>query len=115
MILGTLAVPNIVMRVRILPPARRKIIDWAAFKEAPYTLFMVGGFIGFMGLYPPFFYVQLYSLETGITGTALSFYLLSILNATSVFGRILPNMLADRWGPLNVIVPCAFLTGMMSL
>lgn len=41
----------------------------------------------------------------GYTDTSLSFYLVPILNAGSVFGRTLPNILSDKIGPLNVIVP----------
>jgi MFS family permease len=35
----------------------------------------------------------------------LAFYMLSILNASSIFGRIIPNFIADKIGPLNVIFP----------
>ena len=35
----------------------------------------------------------------------LAFYMLSILNASSIFGRIIPNFIADKIGPLNVIIP----------
>jgi MFS family permease len=35
----------------------------------------------------------------------LAFYMLSILNASSIFGRIIPNFIADKTGPLNVIIP----------
>lgn len=49
--LATLAVPCIVMKVRMLPDTKRKLFDWTAFKEAPYALFVLGGTIGFAGLY----------------------------------------------------------------
>ena len=31
----------------------------------------------------------------------LAFYLLIILNIASIFGRVIPNFLADKTGPLN--------------
>jgi MFS family permease len=114
-VLGTLLIPNAVMRMRVLPPARRKMIDLKAFKEAPYSLFIVGGFFGFMGLYPPFYYIQLYALKQKAVDPNLSFYLLSVLNASSTFGRLLPNMIADKAGPLNIVAPCALITGILSL
>jgi len=52
--LVTLVVPCTVMKVRMLPAAKRKLFDWAAFKEVPYTLFTLGGTIGFAGLYSKF-------------------------------------------------------------
>ncbi|OCL08237.1 MFS general substrate transporter [Glonium stellatum] len=114
-ILATLFVPNIVMKVRVLPAHRRALLDLPAFKEVPYTLFVAGAFIGFMGLYMPFFYIQLYAIREKITDTNLAFYLLAVLNSASVFGRIAPNFLADKTGPFNVIVPCAILSGVLCL
>lgn len=114
-ILVTLVVSNTVMKVRVLPAARRKIIDLKAFTEAPYLLFVAGSFVAFMGLYAPFFYVESYSIEYGITDVSLAFYLLAIINSASVFGRIIPNFIADKTGPMNMIVPCAVLSGVLSL
>lgn len=112
-ILATLFVPNTVMKVRVLPAQRRALLDLPAFKEIPYTLFVAGAFIGFMGLYMPFFYIQLYAIQGGITDTNLAFYLVAILNSASVFGRIVPNFVADKVGPFNVIVPCAIISGIL--
>lgn len=101
------------MRVRVLPGAKRKLIDWAAFKEMPYTLFTIGGVIGFAGLYVPFFYIQYYAISTGITDPNLGFYLLAVLNSASVFGRTIPNFFAGKIGGLNIITPCALITGIL--
>jgi len=115
MALATLLLPNFVMKVRVLPASRRKIIDWSAFREPPYMLFLVGGFLGFMGLYTPFFYMQSYAIATGITDRQLGFYLLSVLNSASILGRIVPNFVADKTGPFNIIVPCALVSGLLTL
>lgn len=71
------------------------------------------------GLFYPFFYLQLFAsahnLSQGVsraldearsklTRPQISFYSLTILNAASVFGRTLPNFLADKLGPFNMIV-----------
>ncbi|KAK4964086.1 hypothetical protein LTR66_012481 [Elasticomyces elasticus] len=113
--LATLLIPNVGMKVRVLPAARRKFLDLAAFREAPYFLFVFGGFLGFMGLYTPFFYVQTYAIAKHITDENLGFYMLSIINAASIFGRIIPNYVADRTGPINMIVPCALISGIICL
>jgi predicted MFS family arabinose efflux permease len=101
------------MKVRVLPPARRKIIDVTAFRSAPFMLFCIGGFLAFQGLFIPFFYMQFYAISKHITSENLAFYLLSILNAASVFGRIFPNIIADRLGPMNIVLTCALLTGIL--
>lgn len=110
-----LGISNLVLRVRTIPDSRRKFLDLPAFKEPQYALFVLGTFLGFMGLYVVFFYVQSYAIETNIAGDNMSFYLLSILNAGSIFGRIIPNFIADRTGPLNMIIPCAMISGILAL
>ena len=111
--LATLLVPNFCMKVRVLPAQKRPLVDWTAFREAKFVLFVLGGLIGFMGLYTLFFYVQFYALQKHITTESLAFYLLSILNSASVFGRLLPNIVADKAGPLNIIIPCATISGIL--
>lgn len=113
--LATLIISNSVMRVRVLPAARRKIVDISAFKEPAYVLFVAGAFFAFMGLYAPFFYVETYAIQYKITDVNLAFYLLAIINSASVFGRVIPNLVADRTGPLNMIIPCCIISGVLSL
>ncbi|KKY21199.1 putative major facilitator superfamily protein [Diplodia seriata] len=113
--LATQLVPNLCMKMRVLPASRRKMLDLPAFKEPPYLLFILGAMVVFMGLYTPFFYVQLFALDRSITSSNLAFYMLSIMNASSAFGRIFPNMLADRIGRFNTIAPCALLSGVLIL
>lgn len=40
----------------------------------------------------------------------MGFYVILVLNGYSVFGRILPGLLADRVGSLNTIIPIGFIT-----
>ncbi|THW45167.1 MFS general substrate transporter [Aureobasidium pullulans] len=113
--LATLIVANSVMRVRVLPAARRAVFDLKAFTELPYLFFVLGGFLAFMGLYAPFFYIESYGITYNITSESLGFYTLSIINSASVFGRIVPNLIADRTGPLNMIIPCCIISGIIAL
>ena len=112
-ILGTMLIPNLVMRVRVLPAKSRSLFDFPVFKVPAYALMAFGFFIGFMGLYMPFFYAQVYALTNHITDDNLGFYLLAIMNSTSVFGRIIPNYLADKLGPYNIIIPCTLMSGVL--
>ncbi|KAL7620146.1 hypothetical protein AAE478_009139 [Parahypoxylon ruwenzoriense] len=83
---------------------KRAFIDKTALRESPFLAFAGAGMFAFMGLYVPFFYLQLYALRYGIAREDLSAYLVTLLNAGSVFGRLLPNFLADHLGSLNMLV-----------
>jgi len=113
--LATFIIPITVMKVRVLPAKKRPLVDMSAFRQPSYMLFTTGSFLGFLGLYVPFFYVQYYAIQQHITNDNLGFYLLSILNSASVFGRIIPNFLADKIGPLNMIIPCVAISGILTL
>ena len=113
--LATLLLPNIVMKQRIKPPRARAIWDPTAFRDPQYLVFILGAFIGFVGLYVTLFYLSFFGETKGYTDQSLSFYIIPILNAASVFGRTIPNYVADRTGPFNVIGPAALICGLLVL
>ena len=114
--LATLTISLTVMKVRVQPAQRRELLQLSAFKEPPFTLFSIAEFLGFMGLYVPFFYIGSYAINAPHTHTdpSFAFYLLVILNAASLFGRIIPNFLADKTGPLNMLLPCAAISALLA-
>ncbi|KAK2747537.1 hypothetical protein FQN57_002030 [Myotisia sp. PD_48] len=103
------------LRVRFQPEEKRSLIQLSALKDPVFTLFALSQFIGFLGLYNMFVYVQPYAIENGIMEPDLAFYLLAMLNASSTFGRIIPNFFADFVGGLNVMIPVAIASGIMSM
>ena len=111
--LGTSAVFLFGIRQRFPPSTRREILDVKAFNDFPFLMYSLGLFFGFMGIYIAFFYVQLYAITQSNTKKELAFYLLSIINATSTFGRLIPNYFADKIGPLNTQIPFAFITALL--
>jgi len=104
-ILATLSAPLAVMKMRVHPTQKRRFWESSAIKEKPFMFFTLGMFFGFMGLYIPFFYIQSYAISEGIMSGDIAFYMLPVLNASSIWGRIIPNFIADKTGPLNVIIP----------
>ena len=46
---------------------------------------------------------------------SIAFYVLAVLNAGGIFGRVIPSYLSDKFGRFNVLVPCAFLAGLSTL
>ncbi|KAH8698490.1 hypothetical protein BGW36DRAFT_293840, partial [Talaromyces proteolyticus] len=82
-----------------------------AFKYLPYALFSVGIFLTFAGLYMPIFYIISWAQAHAHIEIDLYFYLLAALNGASVFGRIIPGLLADRFRALELIIICTMLAG----
>ena len=112
---GTQLIALAIMKQRVMPKQKRKLYDFDAFKEAPYTLYCLGMFLAFASFYGPVYYLQPFAIQTGLTDVTFGFYLLPILNAVSVLGRIVPNFVGDIIGPMNVLIPAAFMSGVMAL
>lgn len=104
-VLATLSIPLVIMKMRVKPGRVRSIIDWTVFTDWPFVLFTLACLVGFITLYTGLFYTSYFGASTGITDASLSFYLVPILNAGSVFGRTIPNYISDIVGPFNVIAP----------
>lgn len=104
--LGTLAI--LVLRVPDASAAARRpprsLIDPTALRDWPFVLFVLGCFIVFLGLYTPFVHMQTYALHESITSPSLALYILAILNASSIFGRVLPSLVAQHVGSMNMII-----------
>ncbi|KIM75826.1 hypothetical protein PILCRDRAFT_78516 [Piloderma croceum F 1598] len=113
--LATLGICLVTMKRRVTPAARQKLLDMQAWKEIPYTLFTIGEFLGFLGLYIPFFYISSYALKKTHASEELAFYFVPILNTASLFGRIIPNFLADKTSPLNMLIPCSLISAILAL
>jgi MFS family permease len=109
-LLGMSVVPIAFMRTRVPPAAgrHRAVIDKTAFRDAPYLIFIAGGLFGFLALYVPFFYITLFATSRNVVTESFAPYLVTLLNAGSIVGRIVPNAMADRWGSLNLMIACAF-------
>lgn len=103
--LGLSVIPIMFMKTRVPPAAQKRLfLDKSAVTDVPFLIFNFAYFFAFIGLYVPFFYIQLYSIEYGISSTEFSPYFVTILNAGSVVGRLLPNYLADRFGSVNMLI-----------
>jgi hypothetical protein len=63
-----------------------RFFDTAAWKEHQFTLYAIGFFMAYIGLYIPFFHVQVYCQEKLIIADELNIYLLPIMNAAGTFG-----------------------------
>ncbi|KAH6972872.1 major facilitator superfamily domain-containing protein [Ilyonectria sp. MPI-CAGE-AT-0026] len=82
----------------------KSLIDRSAFSSPSYSVYAVGIFFTNVAWFVPVFYLQSYALGHGLGGQNVALYLVAILNAASIPGRIILAMVSDRVGPLNTLV-----------
>ncbi|KAI0048032.1 MFS general substrate transporter [Auriscalpium vulgare] len=115
--LGMLLAANMLMTSYPRPPPTKSQQQPAGMKElltdAPYMFVAIGGLFMNWGIYFPYWYLQLYTILHGMDST-FAFYSLTILNGAAIPGRILPNLLAQRYGQMNVFTASAFLCAILA-
>jgi MFS family permease len=112
-LLGLSAIPIVTMRTRVPPASKRTLIDRSALTDVPYLLFVAGCLFAFLVLYVTFFYISLFATSHHVANDSFAPYLVTLLNVGSIFGRIIPNALADRWGSMNLTIACAFASAIL--
>ncbi|KAI1486917.1 MFS general substrate transporter [Biscogniauxia mediterranea] len=113
-LLATSIIPLLVMKSRVVPTTTRGIIDRKAFRDMPYLLLNLGLFFGFMGLYIVFYYIQLYALDRTNVSPSLAEYMLVIINASSLPGRLIPGYYADKIGSINMQIIMALISTILT-
>jgi MFS family permease len=88
--------------------------DFGVLRNPVLITFAFAEFFVFLGLFTPFFYITSYSVHIGL-GSSISFYMISIINASSLFGRILSGVVADRFGFFNILMLCVLFSGVICM
>ncbi|KAF5367715.1 hypothetical protein D9758_009834 [Tetrapyrgos nigripes] len=124
------------MRPR-LPPSKptESILSTRLFKSPAFTAHSIAAMIIIMGFYTCkssrhynnlcrklISRFAIYAVPAYVASTATNvgltpqsaFYLVSVTNGSSSFGRLLAGPLADRLGPMNVLIPFTALAGVMT-
>ncbi|KAF2501375.1 MFS general substrate transporter [Lophium mytilinum] len=116
MILGMLIIANLTIKSRL--PPKKRAFKWmqfvTPFKDLKFSVLTVACFLFFMGLFIPINFIETQALASGMS-LGLAQYLIPILNAASVFGRVIPGILADKWGRYNLNIITSFLSGIFTL
>ncbi|KAF9465811.1 MFS general substrate transporter [Collybia nuda] len=84
------------------------------FSDFRYILLAAGSSFVALGLFIPFFYIVEYAQHISLS-PQMSFYVLAVMNAGGVFGRIAPAYLSDTVGRFNLLTPSAFFSGLSCL
>ncbi|KXS97744.1 hypothetical protein AC578_3191 [Pseudocercospora eumusae] len=86
--------------------------DFSKLKQPAFIFMCLGLAIAYFGFFAPLFYVSVYATHLGFSEN-LAFYLVSILNGASLFGRILPGIFADKFGHFNILTSSAFFSAIV--
>ncbi|KAK5096195.1 hypothetical protein LTS08_007801 [Lithohypha guttulata] len=111
LVLGLGIFANLTVRSRVIPTKRK--FELMAFvrplREVPFALVAIALFIFYYGMFLPFAFIVADAVRHGMSLT-LAEYLVSILNAGSIFGRTLPGIIGDKIGRFNTMFLFALLT-----
>ncbi|KAH9948289.1 MFS general substrate transporter [Amylocystis lapponica] len=92
----------------------RPCIKVSVFKDVPFMLVILGSCFISLGLFIPSFYIVDYAISYSVA-PATAFYVLSVMNAGGILGRLGPPWLSDALGRFNILVACVFLAGLSVL
>jgi MFS family permease len=94
----------VVMRLQHQYGSKGSDLGFHHFKDLPYTAFVCAFALFVASSFVPFFFIQEYAIGLGVSKD-MAFNLLSIMNAANIFGRFVPNYIADRYGGVNTLLP----------
>lgn len=86
-----------------LPPSKTAFFLWYSFKQPTYVLLIAAIFFGMIGMFVPLFLIPTFAIIKGMDATLAS-YLVAVVNGASIFGRIIPGMMADKYGRINILI-----------
>jgi predicted MFS family arabinose efflux permease len=116
LMLGLLIIANLTVRP-FYPPRPQKLTVAEMRKplgELDFVLVTLGALCFSYGFFPPVNYLQVGALQAGVDPNLVQ-YLLSILNAASLFGRLSTGAASDKLGAYNVFVVVCSLSGVWIL
>lgn len=88
-------------RLQIIP-------DFSLLQKKAFLALLLANCVGYFALFGPIFNIQSRAVSLGVR-ESLTPYILPILNAVSILGRIIPGMISDRVGPMNTWAMANFL------
>ncbi|KAF2085752.1 MFS general substrate transporter, partial [Saccharata proteae CBS 121410] len=113
--LAILLIPCVVLSNPHTPGPARRLFDPSDFRDPVYTFTTIAAIFGFLGIYIPFYFLQIFAQTNLHTPPTLTFYLIPIMNAGSTVGRLTLSLLSRPLGPLNTYVLALLLSGITHL
>ncbi|KAK9238416.1 major facilitator superfamily domain-containing protein [Lipomyces kononenkoae] len=116
-IFSLLLVANVTVKSDNKPSGWRPL-NWSTiyktFNNFNFIVLTTASFFVFLAVFSPFAYVVSDAVYHGVDATKAN-YLVSVLNGSSIFGRIIPGLLADKFGRYNMYLIGIFLCGILTL
>ncbi|KAK6433534.1 hypothetical protein LTR95_010287 [Oleoguttula sp. CCFEE 5521] len=112
--LGCLVLALCFMRPRLPPRKSGPIMDPAAFHEPVYMLFVAGLCFMIGSVYWTFYYIASFAVQAIGLSYTKSTLLIILLNGVGIPFRVLPPLLSDRYGPLNIMLPALCATTLVA-
>ena len=110
-----IAIPMIRTGQTSMAKPARPLMEVKAFKELPFVVYNLGGFLKFLGFYIPFVYIPIYAEVNLQSSTNQAIDLLVYANAASFIGRLIAAWVADRIGVMIPWTACAFASAIICL
>lgn len=102
------------LKPRLPPRKSGPLFEFSAFKEPPYSLYLIGIFLIGLGQYFAFYYISSFAVDVLGVPYATSVNVLLVLNGVGILGRLIPSYFADKWtGPFNVLIPFCFVSSIV--
>ncbi|KAH8658511.1 major facilitator superfamily transporter [Xylariales sp. PMI_506] len=116
LLLILLVVANLTIRPYSLPQPQKVTTAQLLkpLKETPFLLLTAGFFLFSYGYYIPINYLPSQAISAGMDSN-LAQYLLPILNAGSLFGRLFAGFSGDKFGRYNIFIIVSYLSGIWIL
>ncbi|KAJ5514332.1 major facilitator superfamily domain-containing protein [Penicillium fimorum] len=103
------------LRTRVpLNSAQKGRVDIRSLRELRFSLLTAAIVLIDFALLIPLTYLPSYARSHGM-GDTLAYNLSSILNASSIIGRVVPGYFADRLGRFNIMVITSFICSIVTL
>jgi MFS family permease len=99
-LLATNAIAFCMMRLQRQYGSKGSNFGLHHFKDLPYSAFVCAFTLFVASSFVPFFFIQDYAISLGVDKD-MAFSLLSIMNAANIFGRFMPNFIADRYAEIS--------------
>ncbi|KAF2103579.1 MFS transporter, MCP family, solute carrier family 16, member 10 [Rhizodiscina lignyota] len=112
--LAGLLVCAVFMRPRLPPRRSGPIIDWTAWKEPMYVLFVIGMMATTWALYFCLYYLASFAINVTHLPYTTSTTLIIIVNGVGVPARLIPPLFANRYGLLNTFIPLLLSTALLT-
>ncbi|KAH8819178.1 MFS transporter [Xylogone sp. PMI_703] len=85
------------------PKAKRSVLDGLRHNLFAFIAFITGGFFVMWAMFAPLNFLPEMAVASGMS-ISLAQYTVAITNAGSIFGRVIPGWLSDKYGQFNVMI-----------